>query len=162
MGRQNKKLSPAHRSKVEAVGMQVRRMGAHSVMNSKIVASRFNLSPVELEAIDLIFVRERAFAGELARATGLTTGAITALIDRLVAAGFVERGHDPDDRRRVFVQIVPEAVQDIKEFYDRMQSKMFALWAEFSEEELAVIADFLSRSTDLSIECVKALKRPEA
>lgn len=154
MGRKKKAITPAHRAKVEAVGLQVRRMGAQSVMSSKVIAARFRLNPAELEALDLIFVREQATAGELAKATGLTTGAVTALIDRLVAAGYVERFPSPDDRRKVFVRLIPDSVKEIKAFYDGMQEKMFALWAEYSESELEVIADFIARSTDLNVEYV--------
>lgn len=154
MGRKKSALTPAHRKKVEAVGLQVRRMGAQSVMNSKVIAARFGLNPAELEALDLIFVREQATAGELAKATGLTTGAVTALIDRLVAAGYVERFPSPDDRRKVFVRIIPDAVKEIKSFYDGMQQQMFALWAEYSENELEIITDFMARSTDLTVEYV--------
>jgi DNA-binding MarR family transcriptional regulator len=154
MGRKKKAISLARREKVEKVGLQVRRMGAQSVINSKVIAARFGLNPVELEALDLIFVRGQATAGELAKATGLTTGAVTALIDRLEAAGFVERFPSRDDRRMVIVRVIPRAVKDIKAFYDGMQAKMFALWAEYSEIELEVIADFLERSADLSVEYV--------
>lgn len=155
MGKTSKKISAAHRAKVESVGMQVRRLGAQSVLNSKAVAGRFGLQSTELEALDLIFLRKRATAGELAEATGLTTGAVTALIDRLVRAGYVERLPDPKDRRKVVVRIIPQSIKEIKAFYDQVQRRMFALWAEYSEAELEVVADFLSRSTDLSVLCIE-------
>ncbi len=154
MGRTKGRISPEHRARLEAVGLQVRRMGAQSVMNSKVIAARFGLNPAELEALDLIFVRQLATAGELAKATGLTSGAVTALIDRLEGAGYVERIQSPDDRRKVFVRVIPDAVKEIKSFYDGMQERMFALWAEYSESELKVIADFIARSTDLNLEYV--------
>ena len=78
-------------SLVERVGIQVRRVGAQSVLMSHAVAQRFDLHTTDLECLDLIYLRGRVSAGELAQATGLTSGAVTALIDRLEKAGYVFR-----------------------------------------------------------------------
>jgi DNA-binding MarR family transcriptional regulator len=112
---------------VACLGEQVRRMGAQSVL-SKTVAARFGLNTGDLECLDLIYLRGQASAGELARAMGLTSGAVTALIDRLERAGNVERTDGPADRRRREVRILPEAIKH------------------------KVILDFVLRSTDLSVE----------
>ena len=96
---------------VARLGEQVRRMGAQSVLISKTVAGRFGLNTSDLECLDLIYLRGQASAGELARATGLTSGAVTALIDRLERAGYVERTDDPTDRRRREVRILPGAIR---------------------------------------------------
>ena len=99
---------------VEQVGMHVRRMGAQSVILSEVMAKRFGLHTTDLECLDLIFLRKDPTAGELAKATGLTSGAVTALIDRLQNAGYVERVADPSDRRRVHVRIKPDAIKPIE------------------------------------------------
>jgi DNA-binding MarR family transcriptional regulator len=134
-------------------------MGAQSVVTSQVVADRFGLHTTDLEVLDLIFLREQASAGELAKATGLTSGSVTALIDRLTKAGYVERHADPDDRRRVLVRIRHEAIEPIKAVYMPMQSRMFALWSEFGQRELEVIAAFLERSTELAVACAEGIRR---
>jgi DNA-binding MarR family transcriptional regulator len=144
---------------VEQVGWHVRRMGAQSVITSEVVAKRFGLHTTDLECLDLIFLRKDPTAGELAKATGLTSGAVTALIDRLEAMGYVERVADPGDRRRVHVRIKPQAIKSIEAVYAPMQQKMFSLWSTFSERDLRVIADFIVRSTDLAVEVAEEISR---
>jgi DNA-binding MarR family transcriptional regulator len=151
--------SSGHRELVARVGNQVRKMGAQSVVTSQIVAARFGLHTTDLEVLDLIYLREQASAGELAAATGLTTGSITALIDRLEKAGYVARHADETDRRKVIVRIRHEAIEPIQSVYAPMQVKMFALWSSYTANELKVIEDFLSRSTELAIECAEAVRQ---
>src|SRR5690349_21231744 len=93
----------AHAELVASLGMLVRKMGAQTVIISRTVADRFSLNMTDLEVLDLIFLRGEASAGELAAATGLTSGSVTALIDRLAGAGYVERRADATDRRKVLV-----------------------------------------------------------
>ena len=137
-------------------------MGAQSVITSQTVAERFGLHTTDLECLDLLFMREQATAGELAKATGLTSGATTALIDRLERAGYVMRVADPTDRRRQQIRIRAEAIEPIKAVYEPMQAAMFKLWSSFSERELEVIANFISRSTDLAIACVAKISSETA
>ena len=151
-------LSPAMRQLVASVGENVRRMGAQSVITSQVIAERFGLHTTDLECLDLITMRHQLSAGELAAATGLTTGAMTALIDRLELSGYVERVADQRDRRRVQVRIRLDAIAPIVAVYEPMQARMFELWSrEYSAKELSVIADFLSRGTDLAAECVQEI-----
>jgi DNA-binding MarR family transcriptional regulator len=144
---------------VERVGSDVRRMGAQSVLISQTVAERFGLHTTDLEVLDLIYLRKEASAGELARATGLTSGSVTALIDRLADAGYVERHPDPEDRRKVLVRIRPAAIAPIEAVYMPMQARMFAMWSTYSSRELQLISDFLSRSTELAVQCADSIRR---
>lgn len=154
--------SATHKELVARVGFHVRKMGAQSVLTSQVVAERFGLHTTDLEVLDLIYLREQASAGELAAATGLTSGSVTALIDRLAEAGYVERHADPDDRRRIQVRIRHNAVAPIKAVYEPIQARMFKLWSTFSTRDLEVIADFLSRSTALAVRCADDIRRSSA
>ncbi|TAJ33025.1 MAG: MarR family transcriptional regulator [Reyranella sp.] len=122
------------------------------------MASRFGLNTTDLECLDLIQLEGSASAGRLAAVTGLSSGATTALIDRLERAGYVERFDDPADRRRVLVRIRKGSIDEIAKAYVPMQKRMFALWSRYSEADLAVIEDFLSRSLDASVESVAELR----
>ncbi|MSP74876.1 MAG: MarR family transcriptional regulator [Rhodospirillaceae bacterium] len=122
------------------------------------MAARFGLNTTDLEGLDLIQLQGQVSAGQLATATGLTSGAVTALIDRLERAGYVERVDDPADRRRVLVRIRSGAIVEIAKVYVPMQKRMFALWSKYNADELAIIEDFLSRSLELSVECVADLR----
>src|SRR2546421_169034 len=139
---------------VDRVGVAVRRMGAQSVLASETIAAIFGLHKTDLESLDLIYLKGGACsAGELARATGLTSGSTTALIDRLERAGYVAREDDPNDRRRQIVRIQSSAIKPIKAVYAPMQVEMVKLWTSYRAEDLEVIADFITRSTQLQAEC---------
>jgi len=143
---------------VGRIGNLVRRMGAQSVIVSQTVAARFGLNTTDLEGLDLIQLQGKVSAGQLAAATGLTSGAVTALIDRLERAGYVERIDDATDRRRVLVRIREGAIVEIAKVYAPMQKRMFALWSQYSADELTAIEDFLTRSLELSVDCVAELR----
>ncbi len=157
-----KKKGEANPELVRRVGDVVRRMGAQSVIVSQTVAARFGLNTTDLECLDLIQLQGRVSAGELAAATGLTSGAVTALIDRMERAGYVERVDDPADRRRVLVRLRKGSIGDIEEVYAPMQKRMFGLWSQYSVADLEVVADFLSRSLELSVACVAELRAQKA
>ena len=137
-------------------------MGAQTVMTSQAIGERFGLHTTDLECLDLIALREQASPGELSQATGLTSGAMTALLDRLEKAGYVIRVADPSDRRRQQVRIRAGAVEPIKAVYEPMQSQMFKLWSSFSSHELNLIANLLSRSTDLALAWVDKIHGEKA
>jgi DNA-binding MarR family transcriptional regulator len=88
-------------------------------------------------------------AGQLAELTGLTTGAVTGVLDRLENAGYVRRERDPADRRRVIVQLVPEEMARIQPMFDGMIADMIAMHREYSDDELAVIVEMLTRSSEI-------------
>jgi DNA-binding MarR family transcriptional regulator len=137
------------------VGLVVRQLGAQSVLSSAVMAKRFGLHPTDLEALDLIFIRKEASAGELGNATGLTSGSVTALIDRLEGKGYVTREVDPNDRRKTLVRINRRATAPIEAAYTPRQSAMFKLWSEYEAEELELVCDFIERSTALLVESTR-------
>lgn len=151
-------LSAEHRDLITRVEVNIRKMGAQSVITRQTMAERFGLHTTDLEVLELIFLRDQASAGELANATGLTSGSVTALIDRLVKAGYADRHADPGDRRRVIVRIRGDAIAPIEAAHASMQMRMVGLWSTYSAQDLEIIADFMSRSTDLAIECTKEIR----
>jgi DNA-binding MarR family transcriptional regulator len=141
-----------------AVLREVRRMTAQSVLISEAVSARFGLSSSDLECLDLALLSGGATAGEFAKVTGLTTGAITGVIDRLEQAGFVRREKHPTDRRKVVVRARTAMTRRIAPLYDSLQREMTALWSSYSDEQLAVILDFLHRSCDLAVQEIAKLQ----
>ena len=92
-------------------------------------------------------------AGELAERTGLTTGAVTGVIDRLEKAGLVRRAKDPDDRRRVIIEPFPERIgRQIGPLFESIGRAMANLSAQHSTQELAVIRDFIARFNQVTYE----------
>src|SRR5262245_31160826 len=95
---------------VAALNVAMREASGQGMLYSQAVAQRLGINSTDLECLDYI-VRGPVTAGALAEATGLTTGAITGVIDRLERAGFAKREADANDRRKVLVRITP-AVQE--------------------------------------------------
>lgn len=151
-----------HAALVARVGRALRRVSAQSVLLSETVAARFGMHPTDLESLDVIVMQGPLGAGALGRATGLTSGSVTALLDRLERRGYVERVPDPGDRRRILVRHVPEAVGPIAAVYRTLEGRMGELWADYTEAELAIVADFLERSLERAAECSRTIGGPAA
>lgn len=87
----------------EELNQAVQWAGTLTVIHTNAIAHRIGLSATEFEAMDLIARFQPITAGRLAEYCGLTSGAITGIVDRLERQGFVRRERDPKDRRRVFI-----------------------------------------------------------
>ncbi|WP_208948652.1 MarR family winged helix-turn-helix transcriptional regulator [Streptomyces subrutilus] len=85
-------------------------------------------------------------AGDLAQLTNLTTGAVTGVLNRLERAGYARRQADPADRRRVRVVAVPAANARIFAVYQPFYDRLGALFADYTPDEVAVIADWFGRA----------------
>ena len=136
----------------------MRRSSAQGVIFGQTVANVAGISGSDLECLDFLNLEGRVTAGRLAEVTGLTTGAITGVIDRLEKAGFVRRERDETDRRKVFIAIVPDSVAQIGRFYVPMQQAMHKLWSTYSEAELQLLLRFASESYKSVLEATEALK----
>jgi len=113
-------------------------------MYEEAVADRMGLSRTDLRCVDLLARRGTMAAGALAVASGLTTGAITFLVDRLEARGIVRRRRDDTDRRRVLVEMVESAAQAAFLVHQPMVADMRALAQRYTVEDLGIIRDFLN------------------
>ncbi|WP_255468647.1 MarR family transcriptional regulator [Reyranella sp. CPCC 100927] len=145
---------------VAAVELALRRMSAQGVMISQAVANKVGLASTDLECLDIIYLEGPVTAGRLAAATGLTTGAITGLVDRLEKAGFARRRRDPDDRRKVLVEALPEATARIAPLYGALQKAMQGVYARYSKAELALILDFTNRCQEVAVQEIARFGEP--
>ena len=136
----------------------MRRSSAQGVIFGQTVANVAGISGSDLECLDFLNLEGRVTAGRLAEVTGLTTGAITGVIDRLEKAGLVRRERDETDRRKVFIATVPDNIAQIGRFYVPMQQAMHKLWSTYSEAELQLLLRFASESYKSVLEATEALK----
>jgi DNA-binding MarR family transcriptional regulator len=100
--------------------------------------------------LDVIDQRPGLTAGELAVAVGLSPGAVTTALDRLEERGFVTRTRDPADRRRVTLQLTPEANRRAWEAYGPLGEMGGPLIAELSDKQLEAVIRFLRGGTDIN------------
>ena len=94
------------------------------------------------EVVDFVNVEGRMTAGRLAELTGLTTGAITGVIDRLEKAGFVRRERDDSDRRKVFIVPVPERMMAMGRPYELVKRAMRKQSEAYSDAELELLVRY--------------------
>jgi DNA-binding MarR family transcriptional regulator len=136
-----------------------RRLSMATIMFHQAVADRLGLHPTDHKCIGLLADAGSTTAGELAEATGLTTGAITGVIDRLEAAGFVRREDDPNDRRRVIIRVVPKRFRDVTRLFEPLAVAASELGARYSEQQRVTILDFVERSCQMLRDCTLELRK---
>jgi DNA-binding MarR family transcriptional regulator len=136
-----------------------RGLSTQTVFFHQAVAKYLGLNITDHKCLDIVLGQGRATAGQLAELTGLTTGAITNVINRLEKAGFVRRAKDPNDRRIVYVEPVPERLQPLADVFAPLAEAMTELYARYSTDELRLILDYLERSTHVLVRQTERLKR---
>jgi DNA-binding MarR family transcriptional regulator len=122
--------------------------GAASQFDERL-AKRLKLSRTDLRCLDLIARLGPLTAGRLAEETGLTTGAVTFMLDRLEEAGMVTRRRDTEDRRRVWVEIVPSAHEQLQGLQNPVAEEMRAVAQRFKTDELAAVRDFMRAAREV-------------
>ncbi len=126
-----------------------RSLGSASSMLSHTCAESLGLHATDWECVTLLeeALPDRLTAGGLAELTGLTTGAITGVLDRLEAAGFVRRERDPGDRRRVVLELVPERMAEAVPVFSGVMRDMVTLQRNYDDAELSALVDLLTRAS---------------
>ena len=148
------KSPPARAELLKTLDETLRKVGAQSVLLSDTVAKLVGLNSTDLECLDLLGLAGPTTAGRLATHTGLTTGATTAVIDRLERAGYVRRVRSAEDRRSVVVEALPDQIQRISELYQPLAVAVARLNEEYGDRQLSVVVDYLSRAVTLAAEHV--------
>jgi DNA-binding MarR family transcriptional regulator len=131
-----------------AMERETRTLSAQNILISQAIADRLGINSTDLKCLDLAraAMHEIMTAGELAAATGLTSGAITGALDRLEGAGLVHRLRDPSDRRKVVVRPTSDAERTMPSLLEPLHRAMTALWDDYSDAELELILDFMTRT----------------
>lgn len=132
---------------IRALKLNLRRFVVELLVSSYETTEDVDVSPADLGALCLLLLHGPAPAGRLAELTGLTTGAVTGVVDRLEKNGYVRREPDPADRRKVIV--VADAARVDRELFPHFPSLKRAAAQQFYDDftigELELIAEFLSR-----------------
>jgi DNA-binding MarR family transcriptional regulator len=129
-----------------AFGTAVRRTSSLMQLVSQAAADRIGINATDLNCLNILSFSGHMTAGELARATGLTTASITGVADRLEEAGFVRRERDARDRRRVVIRLVLDrALSDIAPVFLPMIRALEQTAARYTDDELRLIVEFYGR-----------------
>lgn len=115
------------------------------------VGRSLGLSAVERKTIDVLKRLGPAPVSVIVQHTGLTSGSVTGLVDRLVQRGYAQRTADTDDRRRVLVSLTDNTGLDqhLAAIFEPLRTDMRETMANYTADELAVIGDFQRRTADL-------------
>ena len=156
-------LSTMKRENINSVLRSLRRVNLQGSFLGQTVAVRFGLSESDIETLEQLIDMGATTAGKLSEITGLTSGAVTRVIDRLEQSGYVRRIPDPADRRRVIVEVVPDKVAAVQAILDRYSSAGAREISRYTEAQLALISDFLTKMEQVAKDEAEALREtPEA
>ncbi|HEX6938579.1 MAG TPA: MarR family transcriptional regulator [Longimicrobiales bacterium] len=137
-----------HAEFLEAFGEAGRALSNATIAFHEAIADRLGLHITDHKALGILLDRGPLPAGQLAEILGLTTGAVTALTDRLERAGYVRRERDPEDRRKVLVAPVRDAARDaeIHSLFEPMTRALARHLPAYDEEQRALLLDFIHRA----------------
>jgi DNA-binding MarR family transcriptional regulator len=125
---------------------------------NQIIAGRMGINRTDHRVLEIVSRLGPLTAGDIATAGHLTTGAVTAVLDRLEEVGFVRRVRDTEDRRRVLVEQTPVGTKTAMRYYAPYMNRSFEAMAKYSAEELTVIRDFMQGATAITETYVKELR----
>ena len=129
---------------------EVRRSQNATDRFDQAVADAIGINRTDMRCLDVISREGPVPAGRLADETGLTTGAITTVLDRLERRGFARRVRDPNDRRRVLVELTPEAFQGSVNYYAAHMELSERLYRRYTEEQLEMFLEWVREGRELN------------
>lgn len=138
---------------------EVRRSQGATDRFDQAVADALGMNRTDMRCTDVLDREGRVTAGRLAEVTGLTSGAITTVIDRLERAGFARRVQDPNDRRRVLVELTPEARERGRSYYTGHAQLAEQLYHRYSEDQLGLLRDFVRGSREFNEQAAAKLEK---
>jgi DNA-binding MarR family transcriptional regulator len=131
---------------IAAVELAVRDVIANAILFNHQIAQRVGLGASDGQFMHLLQVHGPLTAGRLAELSGLTTGTVTGVLDRLEDAGFVRRERDASDRRKVIVKLDEEHLwREMAPLYAGQAQSLANVAGSYDAAELEVIEGFLKR-----------------
>ncbi len=148
---------------IEEINDLTREGSTYTVLLHQTIADRLGLNITDHKCLDLIERMGSMTAGQLAEITGLTTGAITGVIDRLEKAGYARRERSSQDRRKVIVSLVPDkAYEDMVPLFELLSQRYDPVIENYSDEELSVIYRFLQESNQAVKDTIAILRQGDS
>jgi DNA-binding MarR family transcriptional regulator len=154
------RAAPARQRLVSDIIDQARRSSTRAVLLHSVIAERLGLNPSDHKCADLLFSEPGpSTPGRMAELTGLSTGAITGVLDRLENAGFIVREADPSDRRRTLVRLTPERMPNIHRIFAPLSAGMERLCAKYTAPQLELVLKFMREAEAMSVEAADEVRR---
>ena len=131
---------------IERVILSARQYGISTVLFRNLIGERLGVNVTDMECLGLIFHKGLATPSELARHTGLSSGATTAMLDRLEKSGLIERKPNPDDRRGTLITLAQAGAKTVAPWFKSARESQNALVGSYTEEQLELLAVFFERA----------------
>ena len=159
--------SGSQKKRAELVGKLTRELRQFNGLGEsffRAAAARSGMTVTDMQVIDILDSAGPATAGRLADLTGLTTGAITAMLNRLEEAGIVRRERDLEDGRKVIVQLERgrDEIHQILSIFDSAGKAWDEMMSQYDDEQLAFLLEFLRRGNAIARkEIIRLREAPE-
>ncbi len=129
-----------------------REVSTQTIFLHQAIAQSVGLNATDTKCIDLMLSGpgDAVTAGWLSDMTGLTTGAVTHILDRLEKRGFIARLRDTQDRRRVFVRVRRESLEPLIPTYEAVGKAFMELAEQYDDEDLQLISDYMEKASQVS------------
>ena len=139
----------------------LREQASRAVLLHGLIAERAGLGPTDIKALDLARDADELTAGHLARLTGLSNSATTALLDRLERRGYVERHSDVSDRRKVVVTLTGKLDDTLREVFLGMLELVNETLDAYNEDELELLSGFVAQLNAAAAGFTQRLAKPQ-
>lgn len=127
------------------VVMNAREFGINTVLFRHVIGSKIGVNVTDMECLGVLFFKRLATPTELSHYTGLSSGATTAMLDRLEKAELIERHPNPVDRRGLLISVSKKSVKKMGPIFASVRDAQSELVTTYSEKELLLIANFLEK-----------------
>lgn len=149
-----------HNDSVKPMRKLIQQHSYTSIQMHEAIARKAGLSGTDHKYLGFLIQEGQMTAGELARLTGLTTGAVTGLIDRFEKKKLVKRKFSEDDRRKVFIVPNTKKIMDLLQpLYKEFRNKSDELVASFSNKEIKIIETYFLRSIEIMNDTIDGLNK---
>jgi DNA-binding MarR family transcriptional regulator len=126
-----------------------REYGVSTTLFRNAVGDKLGVNDTDMQCLALLFFKGMSTPTELSKYTGISTGATTAMLDRLEKAKLIKRKPNPNDRRGILIEVDKSSVKTVGPMFADTRVAQDKLVASYSEKELQVISDFFKRFTDI-------------
>jgi DNA-binding MarR family transcriptional regulator len=149
-------------SKKELVEQVIHLARAHQAANDafdEVAYQKLGINRTDGRCLDIVENQGPMTAGRLAELSGLTTAAVTAVLDRLERAGYARRVRDQTDRRQVIVELTPLMAERGAQIWGPLGKEGMAEIGRMSAEDLKLMMDFFRRGRDLNERHVERVRK---
>jgi len=129
------------------LGKKGREFIARVILSNQKIAEQIGINTIDLQCLNMIdLLGGEAKPGEIAKMTGLTTGGVTVMLDRLEKKGYIERKPNPKDRRSTLIHLSPKKMSKLHAVYESQAHSMEKILSNYTDEELSIIIDYFSKT----------------